>query len=253
MKLNVQDKIGYDILTTDGKKETLNELIFDAKKWTIRYLQITDSDKGFKLLPVELITNKDWIGETLQLSISSETLKALPTFPTNQEINRKVETAIFKQLDLRPYWKAKYVSSMSKPTRYAPDKVLKIDTEYRKRVKMQAIKGSYFSNKLIASSELNQISIEKAHQSLGELKDLIFDATNWRISAVIYSPSGSSKLSQQIMTQLSCVRSLDGTTGKMTFYSEPSRNLSKSFDPKKTVNTLHVLKSFDFSGKPINA
>lgn len=248
MKLNLQSKIDLEIVTTDGVKGHVLDFVFDEKKWNIRYLLADFSSiaQNSILIPTSIIDETNWEKDKILLDVKSSQLISAPNIGNMNLITRSYEIGLNKHFNAPKYWKRRYVSSMGKPTLYAPKRVMKIDTEYVSRVPKKMVKADDNTSKVRRFGELAGFFIKSETEPLGLLRDMIFKAEGWTIQSVVVENKFG-----KFQMPLSALKKVD-FNNRIAIAAKNSGTLRElsAFNAEKFVNQKAVVKHYDYRGKP---
>lgn len=98
---------GYDIAATDGEIGHVDDFVVDDVGWTIRYM-VADIGSWLSgkrvLLSPDWITNIDWPGRRIQVSISREQVEHAPEFQSAGNLDRFAEEDLYRHFRQTVYW-----------------------------------------------------------------------------------------------------------------------------------------------------
>ena len=99
--------IGYHIRATDGDIGHVSGMLYDAETWAIRYLIVDTSNwwLGHKvLIAPQWIRGMQWADQTVSVDLTRAAVKAAPAFDSVMEVNRQMETDLYRHHAREGYW-----------------------------------------------------------------------------------------------------------------------------------------------------
>ncbi|HUC64220.1 MAG TPA: PRC-barrel domain-containing protein [Stellaceae bacterium] len=100
---------GYEIAATDGTVGSIDDLLFDEVRWTLRWA-VADTGgwlSGRKvLLPASALGRPDAGARRLPVTLSRAQVEASPPVESDLPVSRQVETDIFAHYGAPPYWES---------------------------------------------------------------------------------------------------------------------------------------------------
>lgn len=248
MKLNLLDKLNFELVTCDHHTTHIRDFYFDKKKWTLRYA-LVEFKGDYKLISVSTFTQLDWNLEKISTNLQSKEIAKLPSVNMSLAIQRSFEKECLKIQKAKRYWKKKYIKSMENPSLLAPTNVLMIDSEYYGRVPKQTVGADDNTSKIVSFSQILNFEMFASNGKVGNLVDLIFDNKDWRIiSAVIHSEE------EDLMLPLSDIDKFN-LIEKGAILSKDLNEVQEypQFRMQDLINDILVAKRTDFTGKTIIA
>ena len=116
MLLNTRDLVGYRLQATDGVIGTIDDLLFDGRAWTIRWVT---ADTGSwlhsrkVLLPPESFGEPDHVGREIPVDLDRKRIEDSPSLESDQPVSRQVEAGIYDIYGYTPYWDHAYGAPMA--------------------------------------------------------------------------------------------------------------------------------------------
>ena len=108
---------GYEIAAADATVGSVDELLFDEARWTLRWAVADTGDwlSGRKvLLPASALGHPDAGARRLAVTLSRTQVEASPPVESDLPVSRQVETDILAHYGWPPYWE----SDLSPPLSY---------------------------------------------------------------------------------------------------------------------------------------
>lgn len=99
--------IGYHIQARDGEIGHVDDFIAEDDTWIIRYLVVDTRTllPGKKVLVAPTWVEKvDWVGRSVQVDLSRETIKDSPEFDPSAPVNRRYEVRLYDYYGRPKYW-----------------------------------------------------------------------------------------------------------------------------------------------------
>lgn len=104
---NVKDLRGYTIQATDGEIGAVDDIYFDDKAWTVRYLVVKTGGwlAGRKvLLAPAALRRPDVQSERLPVSLTRQEVEDSPDIATDMPVYRQHEAELHEYYGWAPYW-----------------------------------------------------------------------------------------------------------------------------------------------------
>lgn len=102
-----REVIGYHIQARDGEIGHVDDFIAEDDTWIIRYLVVDTRTllPGKKVLVAPTWVEKvDWVGRSVQVDLSRETIKDSPEFDPSAPVNRRYEIRLYDYYGRPRYW-----------------------------------------------------------------------------------------------------------------------------------------------------
>jgi hypothetical protein len=107
---------GYAIAATDGTVGSVNDLLFDEARWTLRWAVVDAGSwlSGRKvLLPASALGHPDAGARRLPVTLSRAQVEASPPVESDLPVSRQVEADILAHYGWPPYWESDLVPPLS--------------------------------------------------------------------------------------------------------------------------------------------
>jgi uncharacterized protein YrrD len=97
----------YRLETVDDSMGQIEDFLFDAESWAIRYLVIDTRnwlpDKHL-VIPPTWITDVDWVQKVVNLDVSRVSVQAAPEYQAAGDFSRAHETRLYRHYQRLGYW-----------------------------------------------------------------------------------------------------------------------------------------------------
>jgi hypothetical protein len=242
MKINLQDKIGFEVRTKDKITGVLKDLLFDEDYWKLRYLDVDLGGMFFKqriLIPIELISKKNWKNQNFTLNLKSKHLEHLPKLKDRKTVSKEYEAKLAHHFAIDEYWSQRFQPASIKP-----------GMSFAQNKGLNSLKEDDMSSKLRSFKEIQNYQVYAQNGKAGQLTDLLVETEDWKIlSQVIHLTHNPEK---EVMLAMRWIEGISYVE-KGVFLSLKKRDIHSAplFDISVPINEKKVTKQYDFTGKSI--
>ena len=244
MKVNLQDKIGYDIQTKDNLTGRLRDFIFDEDDWKLRYLDVDLGGIFFEkriLIPIELIKKEDWRNEKFSLNLKAKHLEHLPSLDDRMTISREYEAKLANHFEIDEYWSKRFRVSKVKP-----------ETSFSQPKRYKTLKEDEMESKLRSFKEIQNYHVYAQNGQTGRLKDLIVETKDWKILSQIIHITYNLGNEKDVMLAMKWVDEISYVEkGIALALDKREVHSAPEFDVHIPINEKEITKVYDFTGKLI--
>jgi hypothetical protein len=99
--------IGYHLRASDGDIGHVSGMLYDEQTWAVRYLIVDTSNwwLGHKvLIAPQWIRSLNWADRTVSVELTRASVRAAPAFDSVMEVNRQMETELYRHHAREGYW-----------------------------------------------------------------------------------------------------------------------------------------------------
>ncbi len=184
---SVKELRGLAIAATDGELGTIDDIYFDDRHWTIRYLVVDTGGwiSGRKVLisPISL-RGSDWADEVLRVDLTKQEIEDSPGIDSAKPVSRQHESALYDHYGYPYYWAGPYVwGYTSYPTNLA-DRSSDHggDVETGARIDKEHDQDDPH---LRSNNELAGYKVHATDDMSGRVEDFLFDDRSWSIQLIV--------------------------------------------------------------------
>ncbi len=174
MLQSINDLHGFAIHAEDGEIGTLEDLYFDDRHWTIRYLIVSTGNwlAGRRVLISPASAESiDWSGHTIPVNLTCDQVRNSPDVLTKKPVSRQHEAELSAYYGWPSYWTAG-------PFAFEPSPLtLPVPVGTR-----PAVKGDPH---LRSAREVKGYHIGALDGPIGHVSDFVFDDATWEITFMI--------------------------------------------------------------------
>jgi len=194
MLLNTRELVGYRLQATDGAIGTIDDLLFDDRAWTIRWVT---ADTGSwlhsrkVLLPPESFGEPDHVGREIPVDLDRKRIEDSPSLESDQPVSRQVEAGIYDIYGYTPYWDLAYGAPTAGVVGNMP--VASIGTQASNGAQAQQVEPAAPQEALMtdtidhgqgnphlrSTNELMGYYIEAKDGSIGHVEDILIESHGW--------------------------------------------------------------------------
>lgn len=250
MKLNLQDKLGYQIQTKDKVTGKVKDFLFDEDQWKLRYIDVDLGGIFYEqriLIPVQLI-HGNWKDKTFTIDLESKHLKSFPELDDHKTVSREFEAKIAEFFKIEQYWGSRFLPSAAPFTYTQSSGLLSSSFELDDRVPARKIKPDDINSSLRSFNEIEGYTFYAKNGKIGNLLDLIIESKNWSIiSTVVDVDSISDK--PPVIVATKWIEEISYIEKGISLSLKQSEVLSApTFNVNDSINTQKVSQDFDFTG-----
>ncbi len=251
MLRSVNEFFGYKIRATDGTDGKANDLLFDDRLWTIRYL--VDNTGGWLIDRLVLISphalvEADWETNEFKINLSKKEIEASPRIEQDMPVSRQHEVELAKFYGWPDYWHDMGWGTPGVAPLVPPHQANSPNSLVRKEI--DELKKAEYDSHLRSASEVIKYNIEAIDGDIGYVKDLIVDDENWILR---YFVIDTKKIlpGKKVICAVDWISEIDFSDLKVIvdLTKEKIKN-SPEYNPAETVNRKYEEQLYDYYGRP---
>ncbi|MBS3820221.1 MAG: PRC-barrel domain containing protein [Planctomycetes bacterium] len=173
MLKRIRSTAGFTIKAQDGEIGDVEDYLFDAATWTVRYL-VADTGGWLAdvlvLLSPDNLGQPDWDKEIVPVDLTIEAVENSPPIESDMPVSRQSERLLAKYYGWTPYW-----MEGGLPDEIADGVSAEADRQSRQEVQSQTQSHLH---------SLNEVCAYRTHATdgdIGHVRDLIVDTDTWAI------------------------------------------------------------------------
>lgn len=174
MLQSVNNLHGFVIHALDGELGRIEDLYFDDRHWTVRYL-VVDTGKWLAgrrvLISPACVTGIDWPSRRISVTLTSDQVKNSPDVSTERTVSRQHEEELSAYYGWPSYWATGAFGF--EPAPLSPPVAM---------IEPPAVKGDPH---LRSAREVKGYHIGARNGSIGHVSDFVFDDATWEIAFMI--------------------------------------------------------------------
>lgn len=231
MKHSIKDLLDFKVITRDDMDGNAKDMLFDQDSWTIRYLEVDFgnlfTDKRV-LLPRFLLKDT-FIGDNRFLvDANKNDIDACPKPDQHMPISRKYEEELHRYYRLDYYWEQPSVAPV--------DPVM--GPAYPFRVPAGEVDEVNLGTNLRSFREIKGYDIHASDGNLGNIADLIFDDSNWKIVYAIINTGNWLSWRKKVIVDIGWIDRISYSNKEaVTSLNMESIKNSPEYDPKITIDS----------------
>ncbi len=171
---------GATVRATDGDIGSVKEVFFDDQAWVVRYLVVDTGNwlSGRRVLMSPYAVGRAAAdGDFIDVSLTREQVRNSPDVDTHQPVSRRMEREMSRYYAYPDYWDGSAMWGMTPlPMLPLPD----AGTREREEAPVPAEDVH-----LRSSASVTGYDIQASDESIGHVKDFIFDDETWAIRYVV--------------------------------------------------------------------
>jgi sporulation protein YlmC with PRC-barrel domain len=183
MLIEINEMHGMTIHALDGEVGRVDEILFDDKHWTVRYLIVATGSWLFGkkvLISPMAFGSLDWEKHTVNLNLTCEQIKDSPNVDTNKPVSRQWERDYYDYYAWPYYWAGvgTWGTFNSPGAQFMPSRsdIMNARREAGCEARYQA------DTHLRSTKEVTGYKISATDGHLGHVQDFLINEDTWRIS-----------------------------------------------------------------------
>ena len=180
----VSDLTGATIVATDGEIGRVKQVYFDDQTWTIRYLVVdTGSWLSERQVLISPYSVRERVGGNIAVALTLEQVKNSPDIDTHQPVSRRHERDYLNYYAYPEYWEGGGLWSMSELPFVPPV----LPTAQESRLPEVKAAGDVPAEDVHLRSSASVVGhdIRATDDSIGHVKDFVFDDASWAIRYLV--------------------------------------------------------------------
>jgi sporulation protein YlmC with PRC-barrel domain len=176
MLIHANKIVGCEIEASDGSIGIVDDILFDDRSWTCRYLV---ADVGQKLqgrtvlLSFETVTHIDESRRQLRLPITTRAIEKSPDVTTQNPVSMEAELLLGKYWQWSPYWEKSMPRTIGENISASATLPEKQEAEKDVRSHLRSV------------GEIEGYHIAAPDGDIGHLQDLVINDSTWQIEYLI--------------------------------------------------------------------
>ena len=173
----IRELRGFSVHATDGEVGNPEEVYFDDRTWSVRYLVVNTGGwlMGRRVLIAPVgVSELDDSEELLRVNLTRGQIEHSPPLDAEKPISRQYEEEYYKHYDWAPYWGAGGIAGEAHMP--PPARVIAKSPDAEK-----VPKGEIEASHLRSSAELTGYYIEARDGEIGHVEDFVIDNKDWTL------------------------------------------------------------------------
>ena len=177
---------GATVRASDGDIGSVKEAFFDDQAWAIRYL-VVDTGSWLSgrrvLISPYAVSRAASDGDFIDVTLTREQVRNSPDVDTHQPVSRRMEREMSRYYAYPDYWDGTAMWAMTPlPMLPMPEAALRGNESARERDEAAVPAADVH---LRSSAAVTGYDIQASDESIGHVKDFIFDDESWAIRYVV--------------------------------------------------------------------
>lgn len=193
MLINAHKLKGAAIISRNGAIGEVDDLYFDDKKWTVRYLTVKTGALLFRrevLISPISIEKVDQRENGIMVNLSKDQVEDSPDIDTQKPVSRQHETAFMDYYGYPYYWGGPYLwGDTAFPATLAMPPAVESQIAAAATARQRESEESYDEH-LRSINEIKGYHVEDMDGEIGRLEDFIIDDVDWSIRFIIIKTGG---------------------------------------------------------------
>jgi len=243
MLRSLKTMFGYELRASDGEIGKVDDFLFDAVAWFVRYL-VADTggwltERQVLLSPL-VLGRADAESETLDVGLTREQVEASPPIERDMPVSRQMEAELHRHYNWVPYWQSPFPFTGTSAAVAAQSIVPDVDDDE------DEVQGD---PNLHSVREVTGYHILATDGDIGHVDDLIVEDESWVVRYLVVD-TGNWLPGKKVLLVPSWVQQVDWLE-RMVYIDlkrESIRN-SPEFDPGASVNRDYEERLYDYYGR----
>lgn len=191
------DLDGYEIAGTDGVVGSVDDLLFEEARWTVRWL-VVDTGGWLPgrevLLSTESLGHPDAAARRIPATVTRQQVEQSPPFAMDRPLSRDVETSLYDYYGWTPYWDADLFPPIGYLSGGAGAPYLPPAAEPRDAADAAGYKpgsGASLPDAAPGAPDLRSVgettgyAIRASDGDIGHVEDFLVEEEGWRIRYIV--------------------------------------------------------------------
>ena len=248
---NVGHLNGSKIIATDGEIGHVKEAYFDDEAWAIRYLVV---DTGTWLSGREVLVSPYAVtqplgsGKTIDVSLTRQQVRDSPVIDTHRPVSRQHEREYLGYYAFPEYWEGGELWSMSALPLLPPPLPIAVESQAECAKRGQDVPPEDVH--LRSSANVAGYDIQATDDSIGHVKDFIFDDESWAIRYLVVDTRNWWPGGKKVLLATHWIDRIDWAD--KTVYTKLTRNQIKSspeYEEAEPINRDYEKRLHDAYGR----
>ena len=188
MLMKLEDLIGCRVAVADGEVGTVQDALFDRRKWAIRHLVMDTGSwlSGHRVLVSPIAVREIDLDErVVRVDLTTRQLEEAPSIADDQPISRQYESSYYEHYGWWPYWNGPMLwGYWGAPGLVMDERPLNaVDQELADRAEATQDENLHSFN------EVNGYSVEATDGKMGDIEDVIIDDETWKLRYFVVDTS----------------------------------------------------------------
>lgn len=187
MLWNASEIKGFDIEGSDGLIGTVNDVLFDDKTWTTKWIVVHTGVwffGGKVLLPLRALGKPDRDSRHVAVQMTKQQINDCPNVDTDLPVSRHIEAHVYNYYDQNPFWHSGFSpmgQQLRGTTEFMPRVGLDADPRYQNGT--DAVQDDDDTS-LRSVGAVIGYHMEATDGAIGHLEDFLVDDTDWQIKYI---------------------------------------------------------------------
>jgi uncharacterized protein YrrD len=191
MLRSIKEMKGLAIAAVDGAIGTVDDVYFDDRQWTIRYLVVDAGGwlTGRKVLISPMaVRGMDWANEQVQTGLTTQQIENSPGTDTARPVSRQHEAELHDYYDYPYYWAGPYLWGGTVFPTIMPPKPFDDPARDEARTRVEQEREQADPN-LRSHGEVVGYEVRAKDDTVGHVEDFLFDDRDWSIRLLVVDTS----------------------------------------------------------------
>jgi hypothetical protein len=238
MLRSTSELIGYTTRAIDGDVGTVQDLYFDDRGWTIRYVVLA-MEVGLRgrrvIISTFALGQPSWEARQFPVMLKRAQLANSPPVDTTKPVSRQMEEELHAYYGWKPYWEEARALAAARV------------------IERKVAENAPGELALRSLREVLDYDVQATDGAIGRLDDLIADDQSWRIRYLVVD-TGGWLFGRRVLVAPAWVEMV--AWPERNFHVGLTRSAVRSspeFDPSAPVSAEYELRLYDYYGRPYDA
>jgi len=240
MKHSLKNLSGYSVTTKDGTEGKIKDLLFDEKRWIIRYLEVDFGsflEMKKVLIPRSFLENPDTENENIKLALEGKNIEACPDLEKGIPVSRAYEEELNKYYNIDHYWMVD-PAGVEVPVLYPPRPL---------GVPAKELNEEELDTSLRSFEEVKGYHINALDGKLGHIDDIITDDYDWQIVHLIADTSNWLPWSKKVILPLDFLEEISYVKQQVSIsMKKDAMKNAPEYDPGRSLELHEEKTAYDF-------
>jgi PRC-barrel domain len=186
---------GYQIAARDGAIGSVDDMLFDEARWTVRWL-VVDTGRWLSgrrvLLPPTALGHPDIETHTFPVDLTREQVESSPPFESDRPVSRQLEAGLYDFYGWSPYWTADLMPPLGYLSGgagsgflYMPEAGEPVSAESAGNKPHAPPPAEHRDPTLFSIGDTTGHGIRASDGDIGHVEDFLIEEEGWRVRYMI--------------------------------------------------------------------
>lgn len=246
MLRSTREIVGYRMRARDGKIGRCRDLLFDERRWTVRYVVVDTGNwihKHRVIISPGLFGEPVWNDRVIPVQLTKQQIEEAPPLDRDAPVSRRYEKKLLKRFNQPFYWSTDRTAGTPNST------VVKLDETEKEEAEAIAEEEDDTTH-VRSTEEVAGYRIHATDGEIGKVHEFILDDETWILRYMVVD-TRKRLPGRKVLVSLDWIQEVSWPR-QMVVVSLTTEAIKKSpdYDPTRPVNREYEVRLYDFYGRP---